>query len=100
VNGSLPWRGLSRHDVGQLKESISDEDLCAGCPPAFLEMIWTLKSLTYYDTPPYSAFANALKRDLAATEVNLESSFGWDTDRESDTVCKLYRRLKTLLLEH
>lgn len=62
---------MARRDSGNLKETVSEKTLCAGCPPSFAEMSTILKKLTYNDTPPYSSFHDMLKKDLAATKTKL-----------------------------
>lgn len=60
LRGSLPWQGLKARDnrekyerIGQRKQSIKVDDLCAGYPLQFARYVSYTRNLRFDETPDY-----------------------------------------------
>lgn len=73
LRGSLPWQGLKARDnrekyekIGQKKQMIPVEELCAGFPPEFARYVAYTRRLAFEEEPDYEQckqwFRNALDR--------------------------------------
>ncbi|KAK0419208.1 hypothetical protein QR680_014015 [Steinernema hermaphroditum] len=82
LTGTLPWKGLSRRESGQIKANVTDATLTSKCPVSFAELNTMLKKLTYFDKPNYEAIKDSFKRDLKETKVKLTDPFEWDVMKE------------------
>jgi casein kinase 1 len=62
LRGTLPWIGITganekqRYDrVYQMKDRITFEDLCRGCPSEFVRYFQIVRNLRFTETPDYAA---------------------------------------------
>ncbi|WKY09806.1 hypothetical protein Q1695_002287 [Nippostrongylus brasiliensis] len=77
LTGTLPWKGMVRKEAGKIKEGTTDDALCKGCPPSFLEMAKSLRKLTYQDVPPYKTYMEKLKQDLPP-KLKMTDPYEWN----------------------
>lgn len=77
LRGSLPWQGLKARDnrekyekIGQKKQSMRPEELCAGFPPAFAQYVTYTRQLGFEDEPDYEQCKAWFKEVLAAQPQN------------------------------
>ena len=74
LRGSLPWQGLKARDnrekyekIGQKKQSIRVDDLCAGFPSEFTQFVGYTRKLGFEEEPDYGQ-CKAWFREVLARE--------------------------------
>lgn len=65
LKGKLPWQGIKNKDkkkrytkIGELKETLSEEELCKGLPKEFSVFLKYCRNLDFDEKPHYSALKN------------------------------------------
>ncbi|EGO53985.1 hypothetical protein NEUTE1DRAFT_86990 [Neurospora tetrasperma FGSC 2508] len=85
ARGSLPWQGIKaatederRARVGEIKESLSGEELCDGfLPKEFATYINYTRSLDFDDKPDYSYLRRIFSRLFRAKGFKYDYIFDW-----------------------
>lgn len=82
--GELPWqyvmnKAIRRKRMGQMKMRIPPEELCAGLPRCFEEMLRYAMSLEFGQDPNYSYLRSMFEQTLTATPGGWAAPFEWAT---------------------
>lgn len=80
--GELPWqyvmnKAIRRKRMGQLKMRIPPEELCAGLPRCFEEMLRYSMSLEFRQDPNYAYLRSMFEQTLSATPGGWAAPFEW-----------------------
>lgn len=83
LRGSLPWQGLKARDnrekyekIGQRKQTIRVEELCAGFPSEFASYVGYTRRLQFEEEPNYEQCKNWFKVVYDAQDPN--EPLDWD----------------------
>lgn len=84
LKGELPWQGIkadTKHDkyrlIGQKKQEVSLEDLCANCPSVILDYMKHVKSLNFKERPNYK-YLRSLLTDWFTEQCFIYDYFDWE----------------------
>lgn len=84
ARGSLPWEGLEatteiEHEdkIGEVKESLSGEEICAGLPDEFAKYINYTRSLPFGEKPDYARLRRDFNRLFARLGFKHDKVFDW-----------------------
>ncbi|KAH8743542.1 hypothetical protein F5883DRAFT_592703 [Diaporthe sp. PMI_573] len=84
ARGSLPWEGLKARTmdelndkIGQMKESMSSEEICRGLPDEFAKYIDHMRSLGFGKKPNYSGLRLQFRRLFDKMRLKYNSVFDW-----------------------
>lgn len=79
ISGTLPWRSLSRKEIGTAKMAISDYDLFAECPhKEFARIMRHIKTLNYYKRPNYDFVRDQLEAVMTRKRYSYDDPFDWE----------------------
>lgn len=83
--GQLPWHGFTgtpmekNIQTGEMKQSISPEELCADMPPAFARYLHKVRSLQFEQRPNYDRLYGKFSRELQRMGTSLEEKqYDWN----------------------
>ena len=65
VTNHLPWQSppkRTKDEIALIKNSVSAESLCTGCPREFVQIVNMVRELQYDERPPYEEIRQLLKR--------------------------------------
>lgn len=86
LRGSLPWQGLKARDnrekyekIGQRKQLIRVEELCAGYPAQFAWYVASVRRLNFEEEPAYEEYKKWFKNVLETYDP--DEPFDWDKFR-------------------
>ncbi|CAD7698528.1 unnamed protein product [Ostreobium quekettii] len=84
LRGSLPWQGLQAATKKQKYQRISEtkakvrlEDLCRGCPQAFVDYFTYVRTLKYYDKPDYAGLRKRFQNLFHRQGYSWDYNFDW-----------------------
>eukprot|EP01122_Echinamoeba_exundans_P008272 TRINITY_DN2718_c0_g1_i4.p1 TRINITY_DN2718_c0_g1~~TRINITY_DN2718_c0_g1_i4.p1 ORF type:complete len:471 (-),score=59.92 TRINITY_DN2718_c0_g1_i4:241-1653(-) len=82
VKGELPWqyvtnKAIRRKRMGQMKMRIQPDELCAGLPRCFEELLRYAMNLEFGQDPKYSYLRGLFEQTLNATPGGWASPFEW-----------------------
>jgi casein kinase 1 delta/casein kinase I family protein HRR25 len=84
TRGSLPWEGLKarttdelNEKIGQMKESMSGEEICRGLPDEFAKYIDNMRSLGFGKKPNYSGLRLQFRRLFLRMGFEHNGVFDW-----------------------
>ena len=84
LRGNLPWQGLvannkkeKYHRIVESKLSISTEELCAGYPSEFSQLITYAKNLAFEDCPDYAYLKRMLSDILIREGQVYDNIYDW-----------------------
>ncbi len=80
--GRLPWHGIPFGNdcvekTGELKQSISIEDLCAGLPGEFAEYFRHVRSLRFESRPDYRHLRRIFRNLFGRERFENDNVFDW-----------------------
>ncbi|CAD8045667.1 unnamed protein product [Paramecium sonneborni] len=99
LNKSLPWMNIDKDDtyriqkIGQMKQEITQEQLCQGLPTALLKYMKYVKQMTNKLKPDYSSLKNLF---LIENQNNTSLIFDWNKKDYQKSKCKSSKSLKSL----
>lgn len=84
MKGSLPWMGLQaktkkeKYDkIRDCKKSTKLEELCKGCPPAFIEYGKYVKGLAFEEKPDYAYCRKLFQNELKLASLKYDYEYDW-----------------------
>ncbi|KAK7739655.1 hypothetical protein SLS53_005622 [Cytospora paraplurivora] len=84
ARGSLPWQDLNAttdieldEKIGQVKASLSGEELCAGLPDEFAKYINYTRSLRFGERPNYTRLRRDFSRLFVKLGLKYDQVFDW-----------------------
>ncbi|ROV90135.1 hypothetical protein VPNG_09805 [Cytospora leucostoma] len=84
ARGSLPWQGLNAttdteldEKIGQVKASLSGEEICAGLPDEFAKYINYTRSLRFGEKPNYTRLRRDFNRLFVRLGLKYDRVFDW-----------------------
>ena len=91
AKGRLPWQGLQKKRKGGTIDEIKDkkmstatEDLCAGLPGCFKELIDYSKALKFEEEPDYDRMRSMIKRSARDDDIDLILAWEGEQDEIDD----------------
>lgn len=85
LTGALPWKGKEKDVIGQMKQTMTNEDLVAGLPSQMLAFLTYLKRLEYASTPDYvylRTLMNEMHGDVVDTDIEMSDAEDLDDKTE------------------
>jgi hypothetical protein len=91
VKGELPWqyvtnKAIRRKRMGQMKMRIQPDELCAGLPRCFEELLRYATNLEFGQDPKYAYLRGLFEQTLNATPGGWASPFEWAVPASNPSV--------------
>lgn len=87
--GCLPWSGLRIRDrdekerrIGEMKAMKSPEEICAGCPSRFVDLLYYARNMVFEEAPAYNMVHTLLQtimKDIPTPALTkMDNVFDWE----------------------
>uniref|UniRef100_A0AC34Q664 Protein kinase domain-containing protein n=1 Tax=Panagrolaimus sp. JU765 TaxID=591449 RepID=A0AC34Q664_9BILA len=93
----LPWERITdKKEIGKMKETVTDRQLCLDCPVQMLDITAHLRSLNYYTRPDYLLIYKKFDEILKQGNFKLSDPYDWEKPSAAMTLTRKLKKTLTI----